>query len=54
MQGVAHTRVIRRRMVDRVRDWPWSSFHLYVRLGEYDADWGSTDEWWGDEWEQME
>ena len=21
------------------RDWPWSSFHRYVRLGEYESDW---------------
>jgi putative transposase len=24
-----------------VRDWPWSSFHRYVQLGEYEADWGA-------------
>ena len=27
----------------RVRDWPWSSFHRFVNLGEYDEDWGGTD-----------
>jgi len=30
-------------LVTRVRDWPWSSFHRYVELGEYDLDWGSAD-----------
>ena len=24
-------------------DWPWSSFHRYVRSGDYPADWGSTE-----------
>jgi transposase-like protein len=24
-------------------DWPWSSFHRYVRLGEYSLDWGAAD-----------
>jgi putative transposase len=30
-------------LVARVRDWPWSSFHRFVELGEYDIDWGGTD-----------
>jgi putative transposase len=30
-------------LVRRVRDWPWSSFHRYVALGQYDLDWGSVD-----------
>jgi putative transposase len=29
--------------VDNVRDWPWSSFHRYVKLGEYTCDWGAND-----------
>lgn len=49
-----HANPLKHGLVDCVRDWPWSSFHRYVRLGEYDADWGSADEWWGDEWERME
>ena len=49
-----HANPLKHGLVDRVRDWRWSSFHRYVRLGEYDADWGSTDEWWGDEWERIE
>ena len=29
--------------VANVRDWPWSSFHRYVKLGEYTSDWGAVD-----------
>ena len=41
-------------LVDRVRDWQWSSFHRFVGLGHYDQDWGGTspiacdDEDWGE------
>ncbi|MFT5327681.1 MAG: putative transposase [Planctomycetaceae bacterium] len=41
------------RLVTRVRDWPWSSFHRFVELGEYDPDWGSADpttEWPSADW----
>jgi len=31
------------RMVTRVRDWPWSSFHRFVEAGDYDIDWGGTE-----------
>lgn len=31
------------RLVDRVADWPWSTFDRFVRLGEYTNDWGGTD-----------
>jgi putative transposase len=27
-------------LVRRVRDWKWSSFHRFVRLGQYDIGWG--------------
>ncbi len=27
--------------VASVRDWPWSTFHRYVELGEYTHDWGA-------------
>ena len=30
-------------LVGNVRDWRWSSFHRYVELGEYPADWGRDD-----------
>ncbi|MEM6331539.1 MAG: transposase [Planctomycetota bacterium] len=49
-----HANPLKHGLVDRVRDWPWSSFHRYVRAGEYDLDWGSADAWWGDEWERVE
>ena len=35
-------------------EWPWSSFHRYVRLGEYLSDRGSADQWYGDEWRKFE
>lgn len=38
-----HANPLKHGLVDRVVDWPWSSFHRYVRLGEY-----------GDEWKQFE
>ena len=38
----------------KVVDWPWSSFHRYVRLGEYPPDWGNAALWYGDEWTQYE
>ena len=30
-------------LVERVRDWEYSTFHQFVERGEYDLDWGSTD-----------
>jgi putative transposase len=30
-------------IVSRVRDYPWSSFHRFVRMGQYDLDWGGTE-----------
>lgn len=36
-------------LVTRVADWPWSSFHRYVKLNEYPIDGGKTSEWYGDE-----
>ena len=35
-------------------DWPWSSFHRYVTLGEYSADWGNDPTFYGDEWLEYE
>jgi len=31
------------RLVERVCDWPWSTFHRHVSEGEYTAEWGSDD-----------
>jgi putative transposase len=30
------------RLAQRVRDWPWSSFHRFVSANQYDIDWGGT------------
>jgi putative transposase len=49
-----HVNPVKHRLVARVRDWPWSSFHRYVRLGEYPPDWGGGDAWYGDEFSQLE
>ncbi|HEV7279583.1 MAG TPA: transposase [Pirellulaceae bacterium] len=44
-----HVNPMKHGLVDRVRDWEWSTFHRYVRLGEYSPDWGSSADWYGDE-----
>ena len=49
-----HVNPLKHGLVSRVCDWPWSSFHRYVRLGEYSLDWGSAREWYGDEWRRFE
>ncbi len=35
-----HYNPVRHGLATRPRDWPWSSFHRWVRLGHYPADWG--------------
>lgn len=30
-------------LVKRVRDYPWSTFHRFVRAGEYGPNWGGAD-----------
>jgi putative transposase len=30
-------------LVARIRDWDWSSFHRFVKAGQYDINWGGTD-----------
>ncbi|EAQ82010.1 REP-associated tyrosine transposase [Blastopirellula marina] len=49
-----HVNPVKHKLASRVRDWRWSSFHRYVRLGEYDLDWGSSDAWYGDEFSRFE
>ncbi|HVJ88029.1 MAG TPA: transposase [Caulifigura sp.] len=49
-----HVNPLKHELVTRVCDWPWSSFHRYVRLGEYAGDWGSADVWYGDEFRDAE
>ena len=49
-----HWNPCKHRLVTRIRDYPWSSFHRFVREGEYDEDWGSIDpcpDWNQPEWE---
>lgn len=49
-----HVNPLKHRLVERVIDWPWSSFHRYVRLGEYSSEWGNGDAWYGDEFKHAE
>lgn len=49
-----HMNPVKHGLVNRVRDWPWSTFHQYVRKGEYTADWGSGSDWYGDEFQHAE
>jgi putative transposase len=34
-----HANPLKHGLVRQVGDWPWSSFHRYLKLGEYEADW---------------
>ena len=38
-----HWNPVKHGLVKRVRDWPWSSFHRFVKEGQYEIDWGRTD-----------
>lgn len=38
-----HYNPVKHGLVDRVADWPHSSFHRYVRSGRLDADWGGVE-----------
>jgi putative transposase len=38
-----HFNPVKHGLVRRVRDYPWSSFHRFVRLGEYEMEWGGED-----------
>jgi putative transposase len=48
-----HWNPVKHGLVERVRDYPWSSFHRFVESGDYDIDWGGTavDDVPGAEWE---
>ena len=37
-----HWNPVKHGLVPRVQDYPWSSFHRWVRLGEYDLEWGAV------------
>jgi len=36
-----HWNPVKHGLVGRVQDYPWSSFHRFVQMGEYDLNWGS-------------
>jgi putative transposase len=38
-----HYNPCKHKLVARVRDWPWSTFHRFVQEGEYDWNWGQAD-----------
>jgi putative transposase len=37
-----HYNPVKHGLVNCVADWPWSSFHRFVKLGFYDRDWGAN------------
>ena len=37
-----HYNPVKHGLVERVADWPWSSFHRYVRMGYYEQNWGGS------------
>ncbi len=37
-----HFNPVKHGWVEQVKDWPWSSFHRYVRRGWVEADWGGV------------
>ena len=40
-----HFNLVKHKLVSRVREWPYSSFHAYVRRGLLPTDWaGDVDE----------
>jgi putative transposase len=39
-----HYNPVKHGYVQAPRDWPWSSFHRYVRSGDYPVDWGCAHE----------
>ena len=50
-----HANPVKHGLVEWPRDWPWSTFHRYVRQGWYDVDWrgridlpGSVECLWAD------
>ena len=38
-----HWNPVKHGLVERVQDYPWSTFHRHARQGEYDLVWGSVD-----------
>ena len=49
-----HWNPVKHGLVPRVRDYPWSSFHRFVQLGEYEIGWGGVNpcpDWKDEDWE---
>ena len=38
-----HYNPVKHGYVGKVKNWQWSTFHRYVKLGWYDEEWGSTE-----------
>ncbi|MBX3400161.1 MAG: transposase [Gemmataceae bacterium] len=38
-----HWNPVKHGFVERPKDYPWSSFHRFVKLGEYPEDWGAVE-----------
>jgi REP-associated tyrosine transposase len=38
-----HYNPVKHQLARCPKDWPWSSFHRFVQLGHYPADWGCAD-----------
>jgi putative transposase len=49
-----HVNPLKHGLVSRVVDWPWSSFHRSVQDGYYPVEWGNSDDWYGDEFRNVE
>lgn len=49
-----HVNPLKHRLVKRVADWPWSTFHRFVKNREYELDWGNASHWYGDEFANAE
>lgn len=37
-----HFNPVKQGYVTQVRDWPWSSFHRFVKEGQYSSEWGKS------------
>jgi putative transposase len=40
--SIIHYNPVKPGLVNQVCDWPWSSFHRYVRMGFYEKQWGEA------------
>ncbi|MFN3152955.1 REP-associated tyrosine transposase [Bremerella sp.] len=49
-----HINPVKHQLVTKTAEWPWSSFHRYVDLGEYDTEWGDSRYWRGDEFRDFD